>query len=426
MSLYVIYSLFVNHVVAFNSVNVSNKYDAIRDTSFVSDTCAELGCEYHSGAPCQCDSSCVQYKNCCIDYYSQCSPPTSDPTYDHQTEDYVPSHEPATSRKPIVVTPFFAPDHSVDTLVGLIEKANSSVDIMSPGFSSWSGCTPFSGCGGCDPADTRNDKFPVFAAILNAAHRGVKVRVITNNYNSEDCDGKISLLPFLALNNVKVAWYSSTTFLHAKFMIIDNQIVSVSSINFSKTSFTKNREAGATLTGLPPGSSLLQFVTTVFDDDFNSAQILPPDISKWTSEELNIITDSSPIPISIPPPPAPSPDYYVTPKPTPIQTTEGNDVAVYTSPDDALDTLMSDITSAKTSLDLEIYQVNSSPLCEELAQLADDGVRIRILGSSSIYGSSDCSGSNACWRYQWRSGLRQSTTKPLRSFNLRTACCVCL
>jgi predicted MPP superfamily phosphohydrolase len=44
-----------------------------------SSTCKSLGCSYKYGNPCQCDSSCKKYGNCCSDYDSVCggpSPPT--------------------------------------------------------------------------------------------------------------------------------------------------------------------------------------------------------------------------------------------------------------------------------------------------------------------------------------------------------------
>ena len=39
------------------------------------------------------------------------------------------------------VTPYFSPDHSVGTIVDFINNATNTLDIMTPGFSSWSRCT---------------------------------------------------------------------------------------------------------------------------------------------------------------------------------------------------------------------------------------------------------------------------------------------
>eukprot|EP01052_Picozoa_sp_SAG31_P031927 SAG31_NODE_3443_length_4260_cov_39.705600_3_plen_108_part_00 len=95
----------------------------------------------------------------------------------------------------------------------------------------------------------RGEKFPIFPAIVNAVQRGVRIRILTNSYNVPDCPGTISPLPFLALNGVDVAYYTSTTFYHAKYIAVDGKRASVSSINFSRTSFTRNREAGALIEG---------------------------------------------------------------------------------------------------------------------------------------------------------------------------------
>ena len=105
---------------------------------------------------------------------------------------------------------------------------------MYQGFSSWSGCTPYdTSCVGCSLADQRNESFPVFPALLNAVHRGVTVRLIINDYNTKTCSGQIAPLDYLFLNKVDVRYYASTTFMHAKYMMIDKgKKTSISSVNF--------------------------------------------------------------------------------------------------------------------------------------------------------------------------------------------------
>ena len=86
----------------------------------------------------------------------------TDPPYDHQPERYKAYHRPVTVREAVVrVTPFFSPEYSSSTLAALIASANHSIDIGTPGFSSWSGCTPFDDSNGticmkaCTPANQR-------------------------------------------------------------------------------------------------------------------------------------------------------------------------------------------------------------------------------------------------------------------------------
>ena len=78
-----------------------------------------------------------------------------------------------------------------------------------------------------------NESFPVFPALLNAVHRGVTVRLIINDYNTKTCSGQIAPLDYLFLNKVDVRYYASTTFMHAKYMMIDKgKKTSISSVNF--------------------------------------------------------------------------------------------------------------------------------------------------------------------------------------------------
>ncbi len=55
--------------------------------------------------------------------------------------------------------------------------------------------------------------------------------------------------------------YTTTAFMHAKYMTIDSAVVSISSVNWSKTSYIKNREAGVNFAG--DTAELVAFVTEV-------------------------------------------------------------------------------------------------------------------------------------------------------------------
>lgn len=132
----------------------------------------------------------------------------NDPSFDHQQKTYTASFEPVSAQNlDMSLTPFFSPDHSIDTLVDLINGAKTSIDIETPGVGSWSGCSSGSTCIGCSVENMNAEEFPVFPALLNAVHRGVTVRLITNNYNDVVCDGEIDMLNFWALNGIQVKWY---------------------------------------------------------------------------------------------------------------------------------------------------------------------------------------------------------------------------
>lgn len=89
----------------------------------------------------------------------------------------------------------------------------------------------------------------MFPALLNAVHqRNITVRLLTNNFTQSACPDMITPLDWLYLNGVQIRFYTTTTFMHSKCVMVDKgKRTSVSSVNFSKTSFTRNREAGVVL-----------------------------------------------------------------------------------------------------------------------------------------------------------------------------------
>ena len=153
---------------------------------------------------------------------------SSDPDYDHQTETYTAHFNPVTvTDQAMTLTPFFSPDHSIDTLTNMIQAVSygGKIDIGTPSYSSWSSCTSYGSCNGCSIADMKQEPFPMFPAILNAVHqKKATVRILTNNYNDKTCEGDISPWDFLVLNGVDVRYYTSTTFMHAKYLAVDGKV----------------------------------------------------------------------------------------------------------------------------------------------------------------------------------------------------------
>ena len=82
----------------------------------------------------------------------------------------------------------------------------------------------------------------IINATIDAAERGVDVRVITEEANKDnDLVAKL-----FGEHGIPVVWFKETWFaaLHNKGMIVDGDVVYISSINFSDKSVTENREAG--------------------------------------------------------------------------------------------------------------------------------------------------------------------------------------
>lgn len=220
------------------------------------------------------------------------------------------------------------------------------------GFDSWSQCTHFSeecnSCVGCPIEQQKSEAFPIFPALLNAVHQqGVKVRLMTNNYTQSTCEGTINPLDWLFLNGVQIRFYSSTTFMHSKVVIVDRgRRTSISSVNFSKTSFTKNREAGVVIEEC--NCPALDLYQSVFQHDWEAGFDYAMDTS-YSNQDMSIITSTAVMAVPV----VVSPKIegaYVTKK----QTYKGVTVTKgYTAPDGAMQVILSDLSDVKSSLQVK-------------------------------------------------------------------------
>eukprot|EP00501_MAST-03F_sp_TOSAG23-6_P001612 GSMAST32.ASY1.ANO1.1679.1 assembled CDS len=249
---------------------------------------------------------------------------TEEPKFDHQTKPYTVSFAPVTIKgKELSLTPFFSPDHSAAVETTFIAEAKKTLDVGTPGLTSWSGCTGYNQkCYGCTVSNQSEEAFPMFQSLLNAVHRGVKIRILTNNYETDVCDGMIDPITFLALAGA-----------------------SVSSINWSKNSIMNDREAGMLISG--DAAPVLDFLTSVFESDWAAATPFTPDASNYTSSEREIISSKETRKVVIPN------RKYITPVPKTIQAK--STMTMYTSPDHALNTLEAQLNNTKESLQLYMY-----------------------------------------------------------------------
>lgn len=321
---------------------------------------------------------------------------------------------------------FFAPDHSIDTITNLLQDApsGSRIDVGTPGFDSWISCTDSNnGCVGCTVDVMKGETFSVFPAILNAVHeRGCSVRLLTNNYNTPTCTGKIADLDWLALQDaIEVKYFTSVTFLHEKYVAVhppvssrsksgDNATgtgrkASVSSVNFSQTSFMKNREAGVIINGdSDNGAKLADYLDAVFEMDWATGINYTVN-NTYSSAEMAIITSMDALPVAIPPGPS-IPGEFVTPAPTPIATSSDSSTGLFVSPDFAISTLLGELNSSTTSLEVHIYQVTDDALCDKLQDMHASGINVTLLVSSDIYSTYDKNGARYCYKQLYDAGLK--------------------
>ena len=203
-------------------------------------------------------------------------------------------------------------------------------------------CPKRGSCTGCPLEEQKQERFPVFPALLNAVHeRGVQVRIITNNFTFSACKNAVIPMDWLVLNKIQVRFYTGTTFQHAKFIVVDKGAkTAMSSVNWSYTSFMRNREAGVILEDCTCSS----FYQSVFEYDWNNGidYVLTRTYSK---SEVDVITDTAHMPYTIPN--GSIPGTFIT------QLIPHRGVEVkrtYASPDYARDTVMAYLGSIKKSL----------------------------------------------------------------------------
>ena len=142
--------------------------------------------------------------------------------------------------------------------------------------------------------------------------------------------------------------------MHAKYMMIDKgKKTSVSSVNFSYTSFMLNREAGVILEGTC--SAATSFYAGVFEGDWEKAVEYKP-TGTYSSQDMSMITNTASYPVVVPQSRA-IPDAYVPP----FEPISGVTVKkVYTSPDYARDELtLQTLDKVTKSFYLAVYQVGS-------------------------------------------------------------------
>ena len=257
------------------------------------------------------------------------------------------------------------------------------------GFKSWGNCTKYhSDCGGkctgCSLEEQYREPFPIFPALLNAIHiNKVKIRFLTNDFYIPTCSNSTTPMDWLFVNGVQIKLYKTTTFMHAKFMIIDNgRKVLISSVNFSKTSFTRNRESGVILTNC--NCPLINMYQNVFNSDWNTGYDYQLTRS-YSQKDKKFMTNPKPMDTGNTGP-YPVPGAFIT------SLTDHDQVTIvkgYTAPDNARDTFINDLDSVKKSLIVHIYQVTDSGICDKLLELYNNGINVTMLVGSYIVSYTD-------------------------------------
>lgn len=147
---------------------------------------------------------------------------------------------------PMKVTPIFSPDTSLQGILYMINRAQVTLDIQIPYF------TSVEDDGAVDQ---------IIDAIIAAKERGVTVRIITE----EEYDYEL-IIDIFREHKIPIVWQDTRWFAanHNKGIIVDGQVVLISSINYSDGSITENREAGVIIENV----GVAQWFQQVFDYDW--------------------------------------------------------------------------------------------------------------------------------------------------------------
>ncbi|KAG2386367.1 hypothetical protein C9374_002813 [Naegleria lovaniensis] len=317
-----------------------------------------------------------------------------------------PFHPLNVPRASIGLTPLFSPDHSTKEETNLVLSATSSIDIAIPGFDSWSGCSyPKNGCMGCSASDLlNNEKFPIFQALINQiVSKRVRVRIITNKYDDQLCDGKMDLLTYLKIAGADVRYYTTTTFLHAKYIAIDGCKAAISSINFSQTSFRKNREAGILVNECQTSSGIVQkFSQSVFEYDFKQAVPLQVDYSQYSQSDIQLVRTST---ATVTIPENLHFQHCDASSGTIQEYRDTYNISISASPDYAYDFLMSALRQTRKSLKVSIYEISHPDLCDYVIQLNQQGIALTLFASHYVFSKSEALDAYKCYRKLLDNGI---------------------
>jgi phosphatidylserine/phosphatidylglycerophosphate/cardiolipin synthase-like enzyme len=165
-----------------------------------------------------------------------------------------------------------SPDTSLKGLLALIKSAKKSLYIEQMTFDSgWK--------------NSAYDRSPLIDAVLDAARRGVEVRVLLNDETSFSNGAPVDNpknLPTVDIFNkaarrerlpleARTANLQAmgVNYIHNKGVIVDGKITLISSINWGQNSIENNREAAVAITG----REIAEYYTSLFQDDWEKSAI---------------------------------------------------------------------------------------------------------------------------------------------------------
>lgn len=189
-------------------------------------------------------------------------------TFRSNTPTYRPVHEAREVHCSFTVTPVLSPDTSMDreTILGMIKDSQHTIMVQQMYAYEWG-----------------DDENPYLEALINAAKRGVEVKILLDSswYNlgggRTDNDFTVDRLNNISnyLNiPLEAKLLDSSTGLdkiHNKGMVVDHGTVLISSINWNSNSVLQNREVGLILEGKVIGT----YYADIFMHDWDGGLTTP-------------------------------------------------------------------------------------------------------------------------------------------------------
>nr|MDO8115285.1 phospholipase D-like domain-containing protein [Candidatus Sigynarchaeota archaeon] len=233
------------------------------------------------------------------------------------------------------LTPIQSPSTSEDGIIDLISRANETLYIEQMYI-----------------YETLND---LLLEIIDAKDRGVDVRVIQDDgtYDHNDASATILEAHGIPVRRLVEQPSSGAPFdmLHNKGVIVDGELVLVSSINWSPTSLRNNRETGVII----ESSSVAAYYEDLFTYDWARAVDFVP-----TGSRADPVPESS---------------HYFSPT-----TYSGyTNVTCLAAPDNCFDVINSLLLGAHESILISTYTLSSSFLLDTIGQKVGDGLDVRLM-----------------------------------------------
>ncbi len=279
-------------------------------------------------------------------------------------------------KEEMTLTPIFTPDNAESTYVGWIEQATSTIEIQNQYIKLYA-----------DFTDWQTSPTPLVKALVDAAARGVQIRVQVREDSDSDniagfLDPKTNIEVRGMGNSVTDAvvnhpnGYLSAT--HNKLMIIDHEVILISSINFG-SAFENSREAGMVIQNVNAANHFLDF----FEIDWASGEDLTP-----TAASPLVNSNTADLETSISTNAVDYPSHTNIPK---TNFTGTYNITLFTNPDNADEVIFNYLKSAKESIYVSMYTISRPDFNNTLIELkkANPALDIQVLISHRRVGASE-------------------------------------